>query len=150
MDAALTEALIDRDWAPFVAQARRLGLGTPTRTGSRVDMIVVPRETDEQFRAVLLCDDYDAVAPLLDFADVEVGESLGREHWPRMGGAPYNEIAYRGRSVPILCTPGTRGYHLHPSHCSEVHDKRIWRLARQAALIARLMTQMGPYIGRGL
>lgn len=150
MDTALAEALIDRDWAPFASQARRLALGTPTRKETRVDLIVVPRDTHERFRAVLLCDDYDAIAPLLDFADIETGQHLGREHWPRMEAAPYNEIVYQGRSLPILCTPGTRGYHLHPSHYTEVHDKCVWTLARQAGLIARLMTQMGPYLGRGL
>jgi hypothetical protein len=55
-----------------------------------------------------------------------------------------------GRNVPILCTPGTRGYHLHPSHCGEAHDKAIWTLSRQASLLGRLMSQMGTYLGRGL
>jgi hypothetical protein len=67
-----------------------------------------------------------------------------------MSGAPYNEITYAGRRLPILCTPGTRGYHLHPSHHTEVHDKSVWTLVRQASLISRLMTQMGPYQGRGV
>ena len=110
----------------------------------------MPRGIDERFRVVLLCEDYDAVAPLLDFADLKTGKELGREHWPRMQNAPYNEIAFRGRQVPILCTPGTLGYHLHPSHCNEVHDKTIWSLPCQASLIARLMTQMGEYQGRGV
>ncbi len=150
MDQALTAALIDRDWASFVAQARRLGLGTPIRDGTRIDLIVVPRDTQERFRAVLLCDEYDAVAPLLDFADPETGRHFGREYWPRMEAAPYNEIPYRDRALPILCTPGTRGYHLHSSHCTEVHDRCIWTLPRQASLVSRLMTQMGQFLGQGL
>jgi hypothetical protein len=150
MDCELVDALLDRDWGPFAAQARRLGLGRPVRRGTRIAMAANPTGTDEKFRAVLLCEDYDAVAPLLDFADPTTGEELGRQHWPHMQNAPYNEITYRGRQIPILCTPGTLGYHLHPSHHTEVHDKRIWSLPRQASLIARLMTQMGPYRGRGL
>lgn len=150
MDRALVDALIDRDWAPFAAQAGRLSLGTPRRRGTRIDMNVTPHDTEEEFRVVLLCEDYDALAPLLDFGDLKTGKLLGREHWPRLGNAPYNEIVHRGRHVPILCIPGTLGYHLHPSHHTEVHDKSIWSLPRQASLIARLMTQMGPYRGRGV
>lgn len=67
-----------------------------------------------------------------------------------MEAAPYNEIVFRGRHVPILCTPGTLGYHLHPSHHTESHDKACWSLPRQATLIARLMNGMGAYQGRGL
>lgn len=150
MDAVLIASLLDRDWPSFVAHAQRLGLGQPQRTGTRLDLIVTAPGTTELFRPVLLCEDYDAAAPLLDFADVEAGESLGGQHWPRMSGAPYNEITYAGRRVPILCTPGTLGYHLHPSHHAEVHDKSVWTLARQASLISRLMTQMGTYQGRGV
>jgi hypothetical protein len=150
MDAALVSALIDRDWAPFVAQARRLGLDDPVRHGDRIDVIVTPPDADEPFRAVLLCDDYDAVAPLLDFADLETGKQRGRAHWPRMSEAPYNSVVIDGLEVPILCTPGTRGYHLHSSHNHEAHEKKIWLLPRQADLIARLMNRMGAYQGRGL
>lgn len=150
MEPELVETLLDRDWGAFVAQTRRLGLGRPTRCCTRIALTVSPPGTDERFRAVLLCDDYDAVAPLLDFADLRTGKDLGRAHWPRMRDAPYNEITFGGRHVPILCTPGTRGYHLHPSHHTEVHDKAIWTLPRQASLLGRLMTQMGPYCGRGM
>jgi hypothetical protein len=149
MDAELVTLLIDRDWAALLAQARRLGLGAPERVEHRIDLVVSPPDTSERFRAVLLCDGYDAVAPLLDFADLKTGE-LGNEHWPRMAGAPYNAINYGGRNLPILCTPGTRGYHLHPSHCGESHDKATWTLPRQASLLARLMSQMGSYTGRGV
>ena len=150
MELELVEALIDRDWDTFATRAARLGLGQPARHGTRIAMTVTPPGTNELFRAVLLCDDYNAVAPLLDFADPKTGKDHGRQHWPRMQNAPYNEIVYRGRHLPILCVPGTLGYHLHPSHHTEVHDKSIWSLPRQASLIARLMTQMGPYVGRGV
>lgn len=90
MDAVLIASLLDRDWPSFVAHAQRLGLGQPQRTGTRLDLIVTAPGTTELFRPVLLCEDYDAAAPLLDFADVEAGESLGGQHWPRMSGAPYN------------------------------------------------------------
>ncbi len=150
MDSSLVSGLIDRDWAPFVEQARRLGLGEPRRHADRIDLLVTPKGASEQFRAVLFCDDYDAVPPLLDFVDVETGKQLGRGYWPRMSEAPYNEVIAQGRSVPILCTPGTRGYHLHASHSSETHDKRIWLLPRQADLLARLLNRMGTYQGRGL
>jgi hypothetical protein len=149
MDPELVQQLIDRDWAPLLAQARRLGLGEPKRHEERIELLVTPQGTDTRFRAVLLCDGYDATAPLLDFADPETGE-LGCAHWPHMANAPYNAITYDGRHVPILCTPGTRGYHLHPSHRGEHYDKSIWKLARQASLLGRLMTQMGPYVGRGV
>jgi hypothetical protein len=150
MDAALVQELIDRDWAPFAAQSRRLGLGMPQRDGERIDLLVSPDGTTERFRAVLLCDGYDAIAPVLDFAELDAGVELGKPHWPRMSAAPYNEITYGGRQLPILCFPGTRGYHLHPSHHTEIHDKKIWRLPCQADLIARLLTRMGNYQGRGL
>jgi hypothetical protein len=150
MDATLVQELIDRDWAQFVAQSRRLGLGAPERSSDRIDLVVSPTGTTDRFRAVLLCDGYDAVAPALDFAELETGVELGKPYWPRMSAAPYNEIAYAGRRLPILCTPGTRGYHLHPSHHAESHDKNIWRLPLQADLIARLLTRMGSYQGCGL
>lgn len=149
MDADLVSALIDRDWGPFLAQVRRLGLSEPIRSGERIDVPTVVPRTEERFVAVLLCDGYDALAPLLDFS-TEIGGEVGRPHWPRFDAAPYNAITYNGRDVPILCTPGTRGYHLHPSHHTEVHDKSIWTLSCQATLIARLMTRMGNYQGRGL
>lgn len=150
MEPQLVEALLARDWGAFVKQARRLGLGRPVRRGTRIAMTVCPPGTDERFRAVLLCDEYDAVAPLLDFVDLRTGKQYGREHWPRMGDAPYNEIVHQGRRVPILCTPGTLGYHLHPSHHAEAHDKAVWSLPRQASLISRFMNQMGPFQSRGL
>lgn len=150
MDAELVKSLIDRDWGAFTGQAKRLGLGRPVRSDTRIDIPVSPAGTDDEFRAVLFCEDYDAVSPLLDFADPKTGKEYGRQFWPKMQNAPYNEIVYRGRQVPILCTPGTLGYHLHPSHHTEVHDKSIWTLPRQASLIARLITQMGPYMGRGV
>jgi hypothetical protein len=149
MDTELVNELIDRDWAPFLTQARRLGLGETQRSGERIDVVVTPLGSEERFCAVLLCDGYDALAPVLDFADPATGER-GREQWPRMGNAPYNSIVYGGEHLPILCVPGTRGYHLHPSHCAESHDKKIWTLPRQASLLARLMRQMGPYQGRGV
>ena len=66
-----------------------------------------------------------------------------------MRDAPYNEIAYGGRRVPILCTPGTLGYHLHPSHHTEVHDKSIWDLPPgEPALPAH--DPDGPLLGRGV
>jgi hypothetical protein len=150
MDSTLVAELIDRDWASFVEQTRRLGLGEPSRRADRIDLLVTPHGASEEFRAVLFCDDYDAFAPLLDFADVETGEQLGRAYWPRMSEAPYNEVMAKGRNLPILCTPGTRGYHLHASHSSETYERRIWLLPRQADLIARLLNRMGTYQGRGL
>jgi hypothetical protein len=155
MDAELVKAVIDRDLAPFAEQARRLGLGTPQRTGTRLDLIVLPPGSADPFRAVLECDDYDAQAPLLDFADVETGQHVGREHWPRMRRATelgiYNSVTLPdGRYVPILCTPGTRGYHLHPSHCTETHPATCWKLACQATLLHRLFHVWGPCDGRGV
>ena len=150
MDEALVEVLIERDWPQFIEQTRRLRLGEPTRDGVRIDVLVQPVGTDEMFRAVLQCDGYDGQAPLLDFADVEDGTQLGRAYWPHMANAPMNAIEVEGRYLPIICTAGTRGYHLHASHIAEAHEPKVWRLARVASLLARFVRRMGPYIGRGV
>lgn len=150
MDAALVEAVIERDWPRFLEQAARLQLGTPTRKEIRIDLTVQPAGVDEMFRAVLRCDGYDGQAPLLDFAALNDPERMGREYWPRMANAPMNAIEFEGRHLPIICTPGTRGYHLHQSHMAEAHDPKVWRLARVASLLARFLRRMGPYAGRGL
>lgn len=150
MDDDLVLKLIDRDWPGFVEACERLGLGTPSRDGTRIDLVTTAAGTDERFRAVLLCDGYDAQAPLLDFADVETGAMIGREHWPHMAGAPMNNVTYEGRHVPILCVRGTRGYHLHQSHVNEAHPRTTWGLPSVATVIWRLFNQWGPLQGRGV
>jgi len=150
VEDALTTAVIKRDWLPFVQQLRRLGLGPPERDGVRIDVFLRPQGTEEHFRAVLQCDGYDAQAPLLDFADPNDGSLLGPPYWPKMASAPMNSIEFEGRQLPIICTPGTRGYHLHSSHAAESHSPSIWRLPRVASLLARFVNKMGPYQGRGL
>jgi hypothetical protein len=149
MQDELAEALIERDWAPFLEQASRLGLGVPVRTGIRVNVPVRPVKVDQDFVAVLFCDGYDSQAPLLDFCDPAEPARLGAEHWPRMSNAPMNSILFQGRQIPILCTPGTRGYHLHSSHHTEDHPRTAWRLAKIASLLSIFM-RMGDYQGRGL
>jgi hypothetical protein len=150
VDDELVDELIGRDWEPFVNACERLQIGEPIRDGTRVDVSLTAPGTDERFRTVLLCDGYDAQAPLLDFAEVESGASLGREHWPRLAGAPMNSISYDGRYLPIVCVPGTRGYHLHSSHSNEAHERSIWRLPAVATLIWRMFNQWGPLQGRGV
>lgn len=150
MDDALAIKLIERDWPRFVEQAARLGLGRPVRDGTRVDVPVTPVGTDDTFRAVLMCDNYDAQAPLLDFADLDRPELLGAPYWPRMSTAPMNTVVVEGRSVPIICTPGTRGYHLHSSHANEAFGRETWRLSAVASLLHAFVHKMGPYTGRGL
>lgn len=150
MDDELVTTLIDRDWAPFVDQVRRLRLGDPERDGIRINTLVRPDGTDDEFHAVLLCDGYDAQAPVLDFADLDNPELLGAPYWPRMAGAPMNSITLDGRHLPIICTPGTRGYHLHDSHRAEQHARETWRLPRVVSILARFLRRMGPYQGRGL
>jgi hypothetical protein len=149
VDDALASALIDRDWAPFLAQVRRLGLGEPRRTDTRIDIPARPPKSEDELLAVLFCDGYDAQAPMLDFADPEDSSKVGGAYWPRIEGAPMNSIQWNGRTVPIICTPGTRGYHLHQSHVAEQHPSETWRLARVAGLLSRFL-RMGPYGGRGL
>ncbi len=149
MDESLVNAVIDRDWTRFVGQAHRLGFRDPTRTNTRIDLPVRPPGTEEDFLAVLLCDGYDAQPPLLDFADPEYPEQLGGAHWPRIEGAPMNSVLWNGRTVPIICTPGTRGYHLHQSHCSEQHPRESWRLSAVVTIVWRFL-RMGPYKGRGI
>src|SRR5437879_2760210 len=121
MDDELVNALIDRDWAPFLDQVRRLGFGEPRRENSRIDVPVQPPGADEQFLAALFCDGYDAQAPVLDFADPENPAEVGAPQWPRIDGAPMNSVVWNGRTLPIVCTPGTRGYHMHQSHAAEQH-----------------------------
>jgi len=149
VDGALASALIDRDWAPFLEQVRRLGLGEPARHDTRIDIAARPPGAEEDFLAVLLCDGYDAQAPVLDFADPADPTALGAAHWPRIDGAPMNSVAWDGRQLPIICTPGTRGYHLHPSHVAEQHPRERWRLPVVATLLSRFL-RMGPYRGRGV
>lgn len=150
MDTALAIKLIDRDWPAFIRQLRLLDLGVPELAGTRIDLVVTPTGSTDRFVAVLECDGYDAQAPLLDFADPDDRASLGAAHWPRIDGAPMNSVAIGGRSVPILCTPGTRGYHLHSSHIAETHAREIWRLPAVATLLHRFLRTMGPYQGRGV
>jgi hypothetical protein len=150
MDIELITAVIDRDWADFAAQSRRLGLGEPQRAGTDILVPVQPAGTTEEFLAVLSCDDYDTIAPLLDFADPADPAARGRAYWPRMASAPMNSIAYNETAVPIICTPGTRGYHLHPSHAAEAWTPATWRLPKVASLLWRFSREMGPYQGRGL
>lgn len=150
MDTALSILAIERDWAAFAAQCARLGLGQPTRTGIEVFVPLVPVATTDRFLAVLSCDDYDLIAPLLDFADPDQPGQRGGPHWPKMADAPMNSVAVHDTTVPIVCTPGTRGYHLHSSHSAEQHPRSTWSLPRVAALLWHLTQNMGPYQGRGV
>jgi len=150
VDVELVYAVIDRDWAAFAVQSARLGLGTPTRTGTDIFIPLQPIDSSEEFLAVLSCDDYDMIAPLLDFANPSNPAERGGAYWPKMAGAPMNSIPYAGRTIPIICTPGTRGYHLHSSHKAESWPASTWRLPRAASLLWRFTHEMGPYQGRGL
>lgn len=150
MDIELVHAVIDRDWAAFAAPSARLGLGTPTRTDTDIFVPLQAPGSSEEFLAVLSCDDYDVIAPLLDFADPGNPAERGGPYWPKMAGAPMNSIAYAGRTIPIICTPGTRGYHLHPSHKAENWPASTWKLPKVASLLWRFAHEMGAYQGRGL
>jgi hypothetical protein len=150
VDIELVNAVIDRDWAAFAAQSARLGLGTPTRTITDILVPLQPIGSSEEFLAVLSCDDYDVIAPLLDFADPGNPAERGGPYWPKMADAPINSIAYAGRTIPIICTPGTRGYHLHTSHKAESWPASTWKLAKVASLLWRFTHKMGAYHGRGL
>src|ERR1022692_2134693 len=150
MDIELVNAVIDRDWAAFAAQSRQLGLSEPRRTGTDIFSLILRSAPTEEFRAVLGCDDYDAVAPLLDFADPADPATRGASYWPKMASAPMNSIVYDGVAMPIICTPGTRGYHLHPSHAAENWPSDTWRLPKVASLLWRFSRRMGPCQGRGL
>lgn len=150
MDLELVLAVIDRDWAAFTAQSARFGLGTPNRVGTDIFVPLRPPGADEDFLAFLGCDDYDAISPLLDFADPGNPRKRGRAYWPKIAGAPMNSIVYDGVAMPIICTPGTRGYHLHPSHAAEDWPATTWRLPKVASLLWRFTHQMGSYQGMGL
>lgn len=150
MDLILVESLIERDWQAFTQVCRSLAVGTPERSGDLIHISCKPTGASDEFLAVIECDEYDAQAPLLDFANPKDFTDVGRHWWPRMQGAPYNNIELGGRHVPILCVQGTRGYHLHPSHCAEQHDRSTWRLATTATILHRLLHQWAPYVSRGL
>lgn len=150
MDAALVASLVDRDWEPFVQTCRTLAVGTPWRDGERILVPCVPAGTEEGFLALVECDDYDAQAPLLDFANPQDPGDFGRQWWPHMQGAPYNGVVVGGRDLPILCVKGTRGYHLHTSHSAEQYGRSVWRLPVTATLLHRLLHQWGPYVKRGV
>jgi hypothetical protein len=149
MDEELVLAAIERDWQAFVDQSRRLGLAEPRQNGTTIHIPLRPPGSEEEFLGVLECDGYDAIAPLLDFADPANPQTRGREHWPNIAGAPFNSIQIDSRYVPIVCIKGTRGYHLHPSHSSETYDRDTWRLPTVISLIHRFL-RMGPLTGRGL
>jgi hypothetical protein len=150
MDDTLVESLIDRDWPAFFRACRALAVGTPERHGQVVRIRCMPSGTDTGYLAVLDCHGYNAVAPLLDFANPDDPHQTGREWWPNMANAPFNNIEIDGRHVPIVCVKGTRGYHLHPSHCTEAHDRSTWHLVASATLIHRLLHTWGPHQGRGV
>ena len=142
--------LIDKDWPDFVSSSRRLGLGEPSRADATLSLLCSPSGSSDKFLAVLTCDNYDAQAPLLDFADPTGSGDTGRQWWPRMESAPLNNIMLGSRHLPILCVPGTLGYHLHPSHCNEQHTRTTWRLPVSSTILHRLLHQWGPYQGRGV
>jgi hypothetical protein len=150
VDLELVHAVIDRDWAAFTAQSARLGLGTPTLAGTSIFVPVRPPGASEEFLAFLGCDDYDTIAPLLDFANPGDPAQRGSAYWPKIASAPMNSIVYDGVTLPIICTPGTRGYHLHPSHAGENWSASTWKLPMVASLLWRFIHQMGSYQGRGL
>ena len=150
MDTELSIKLVERDWAALAAQCSRLDLGQPRRLDLDVFITVPVAEATEQFVAVLECDEYDALAPLLDFTDPEVPTRRGAPYWPKFADAPMNSVTVGTRTVPILCTPGTRGYHLHQSHHAEHFERTTWPLARSATLLWRLTHEMGSYEGRGV
>lgn len=150
MDRELVASLIDRDFAPFAKACRTLGIGVPERSDDRITLPCRPRGTEEEFLAVVECDGYDSQAPLLDFANPDDPAEVGRKWWPSMQAAPFNTVVIGGRDLPILCVKGTRGYHLHPSHQAEQHDRSVWRLPETAVLIHRLLHEWGPYVKRGL
>lgn len=149
MDAVLVASLIDRDWEAFVRVCRTLAVGTPERDGDLVYIPCSPSATDDQYLAVLDCSGYDGVAPLLEFANPDDYSDVGRQWWPNMAAAPFNNIVVAGRHIVILCVPGTRGYHLHPSHSSERYERTTWKLTASATLLHRLLHTWGPYQGRG-
>lgn len=151
MDIALVSRLVDRDWPAFELACQRLAVGTPTRRdATTITVACTPHGSEDRYLAVIECDDYDAQAPLLDFADPDDPTAVGRQWWPLMTAAPYNNVNRPdGGHLPILCVPGTRGYHLHSSHSAEIHDRVIWRLPTTAALLHRLLHRWGPYQGRG-
>jgi len=125
MDVALSNALIDRDWEDFTTQVGRLKLGWPERDGTRIDVVVTPHPARPSSSAQhCSADDYDAIAPVLDFADLADPGAPRRVHWPNIEGAPYNSVTYDGRYLPILCVVGTRGYHIHSSHSAEQHPEK--------------------------
>src|ERR1700723_2412527 len=107
MDTALVSQLLDRDWPIFVSACKRLGLSPPSRSESTLSLQCRPKGTSDEFLAILSCDDYDAQAPLLDFADPSGSGDIGRQWWPQMAGAPNNSIVLDERHLPILCVPGT-------------------------------------------
>lgn len=150
MDAELSIRLVERDWAALAAQCSRLHLGDPRREGLEVFIAVPVTEVDDPFEAVLECDEYNAVAPLLDFVDLSDPTRRGAPYWPKFETAPITSIEIGDRKVPMLCTPGTRGYHLHPSHRAERFEPTAWPLARSANLLWRLTHEMGTYQGRGV
>jgi hypothetical protein len=149
VDAGLVNAVIDRDWAPFVAQLNRLALGQATREDARIDIVVRPPAAEADFLAVLICDEYDDQAPVLHFANPAAPAEIGAEHWPRIDGAPMNAVTWNGANLPIICVVGTRGYHIHPSHVSETHPKSCWQLPAVATVLHRFL-HMGAYRGRGV
>ena len=150
IDEELVTRVIDRDWRDFEAACRRLGVGIPTIAGQRISIPCIPAASADQYLAIVECVDYDAQAPLLQFADPAGSGDIGRQWWPRMATAPINNIVLDGAHTPILCVPGTLGYHLHPSHCNEQHPRTAWRLPVVAAILHRFLHQWGPYQGRGL
>lgn len=150
MDAALVISLLERDWTDFKSACVRLAVGDPVRLDRRTEVRCSPAGSTDEYLAVVDCEGYDAQAPLLEFGDPAGSGDVGRQWWPRMASAPMNNIILDGRQVPILCVPGTRGYHLHPSHSGEQHSRSTWRLPVTATIIHRLLHQWGPYQGRGV
>lgn len=148
MDPELNAACVDRDWPGFVEQVQRFGLAAPTRDRLNLYVPWTSPESDDDFVAWLRCDGYDATAPLLQFVDPDDWAVAGRRWWPSIPNATMNSISFEGNTIPIICTPGTRGYHLHQSHRGEAYERSVWALPKVATLLGRLFCRWGACQGR--
>jgi hypothetical protein len=145
-DAQLTLDLISEDLPAAQRQAKSLGLTLHRRAPESIDLLIPFALESRDFLLRLRCDGYDDLAPSFQFVSPSDPDLTGPELWPRM-----SEVSY-ARGVAgevVLCTPGVREYHQHPSHCSESHPKATWKLPKIICLAWRYLCDSGSYLGPG-
>ena len=121
MDAAVSRVKFDRE----IAKLRGDALGFVTAAGWRIvkaefPILAVVFTHPRTHRCIgfrFLCDGWDQQAPALTLFNPDTEADLTWEEWPKGGWSAHAAHPVGGR--PMLCLPGLKEYHTHPSHLND-------------------------------